>query len=408
LNRLSVKPITNDVPTDHEALCWAQAIPVIPDLETLPKTVLLELDDVKRLPQLSVDLKRFGSDIIGWRIRPDERRVIVQVNYPSLFTIARPTPPGVTAFAEHSPSVWVESGYRHPIAAPMSPAKGQFTLIRKDNSWELIVDLSVQANGATFNLPAIQSPQCSDNARSTLKIRVEPRLVRDRSPSMPTLWTMPGDFPEPLRIWLNQVDDGLVRQLHVARINSNNGPMTVLRFQSGRDLAPPLMPGAVAHQSYLRIPNLFLPVAYKLQPPMRRDWLRELYAPMADRLYWLDATNSKDLAVKSAPINAFRPLIECINYQSPLCHAYRAMTSKPLFQLDSIIAADRPALKLRRKPAPTVPIEPATASQGWVGSFISWVKGAWRVVHKHSETDNSGAIRLMDADRPKEAGGHNS
>ena len=76
---------------------------------------------------------------------------------------------------------------------------------------------------------------------------------------------------------------------------------------------------------YLRLPNLFVPCGSRLQPPLRRDALRQLLAGDADHVTWLRPEQDGTFTPQSLPDNSFRPLSDWVDYV--LTHDHTALQS---------------------------------------------------------------------------------
>src|SRR5262249_60794816 len=79
---------------------------------------------------------------------------------------------------------------------------------------------------------------------------------------------------------------------------------------------PPILvwPGAVALQSALRLPNLFVPHGTRLHPLLRRDVLRRRLAADESLLTWLSPGAGGAPRLFRLPFAAFRPLEDVIEY----------------------------------------------------------------------------------------------
>src|SRR5207248_34779 len=106
------------------------------------------------------------------------------------------------------------------------------------------------------------------------------------------LWVLAGDPVERLRALAEQFDDRLLARLLFAVGEAGGRRVAVLRARPGsgsvqRVAGPPVLVLDALHcRSYLRLPNLFLPVGLRLRPQLRRDAVRELFAADPNTLAW--------------------------------------------------------------------------------------------------------------------------
>src|SRR5207249_7485994 len=93
------------------------------------------------------------------------------------------------------------------------------------------------------------------------------------------LWVLPGDALDRLDALVRDADERLLQRLAFAVGEHDGRHVAVLRTRPGKGDPPVVvLEGALACRSYLRLPNLFLPVGTRLRPPLRRDAVRRLLA----------------------------------------------------------------------------------------------------------------------------------
>ena len=88
----------------------------------------------------------------------------------------------------------------------------------------------------------------------------------------------------------------------------------IIRARPSKHLPPVLVLRAVACRSYLKIPNLFLPVGQRLHPPLRRDAVIRLLAHQADQITWLVPGHEGQFRPQSIADAAFRPMSDWVDY----------------------------------------------------------------------------------------------
>src|SRR5439155_13874703 len=210
---------------------------------------------------------------------------LVLVESPPYFTLLQALDRGSgspRAFVRQAPRVWVEVGYRHPLADQIEPPAGQVALLTAPRGWEYLTDGPLRAGPEQFALPrrAVAGGGRLDDTRLSLTLR----LVPCSSDEPTELWVIVGDPIERLRALAEQSDDRLLARLLFAVGTVGGERVAVLRARPGgvpaqRVAGPPvLVLDALACRPYLRLPNLFLPVGRRLRPPLRRDAVRELLA----------------------------------------------------------------------------------------------------------------------------------
>src|SRR5262249_43007482 len=119
-----------------------------------------------------------------------------------------------------------------------------------------------------------------------------------------------------------------------------------LRVRPSRQPPPELaFPHTQKFASHRRLPpNLFLPCGMQLQPPLRRDIVRQLLADNPDNITWLCPEAEGSFTPQSLPDGAFRQLSDWVEYVLDAEHvALQAWMQSTRFDFESFICAnDRP------------------------------------------------------------------
>jgi hypothetical protein len=317
-------------PAGETVACWHRLLPLqkvpLPPADAPLPPVLFELP-ADQLSRLAGEVRRLGGQRVHfrWLDDSDQRdadRVLVRVAAPPYGTLSRAldpvadSGPGVRAYFEQTPGVWVEVGYRHPLAEQVQPPEGQVVLLRSPSAWSLIDAGPFGAELDDFPLAAGPTDQRRDGDCPE-RLRLTPRLVPDPSDRAAELWVLNDRPRERLRDWAAEVDDRLTARFLVAEGVSAGRPVLVLRARPSRVGPPPLvLPGAEGYRSYLRMTNLFVPVGRRLRPVLRRDVARELLV-RGETVTWLRAEGAGGFTPERLPVDAFRPLAEWVRYHPP-------------------------------------------------------------------------------------------
>ena len=308
--------------------CWPQILtlektPTDQDLgERTP--VLFELPQSAKLADVVSEMLRLGNDRQSFRQHqtPAGVRTLLQVNGPPYYTLLRAIdhtdgPAAPRAYVEQQPRVWVEVGYTHPLAEQIQPAPGTFLLLSSPREWTLIEEGKFHDiyEALRFTIPGQPIRWNAGELKERLKVRL--RLVRGGSDDPAELWVLSEAGISQLEELVYGSDDRLVSRLAFAvgtSDNSQNARTVVVKVRPGKEAPPVLVLEGVACRSYLRIPNLFLPVGYRLHPPLRRDAVKQLLAADPNLDTWLLPQADGQFVPQSLPDNAFRPLSDWVDY----------------------------------------------------------------------------------------------
>ena len=149
-------------------------------------------------------------------------------------------------------------------------------------------------------------------------------------------------------------DNDLLARLAFAVGEKSGERIVVLRVRPSKSVPPVLVLDGLALRSYLRIPNLFLPVSHVLYPPLRRDAVVRLLAGDPARLTWLTPHGDGTFTPESVPDAAFRPLSEWVDYVLELDHhAIKTWLGATQFQFEAFVCKDD--LAKEKKPPRTPP-----------------------------------------------------
>jgi hypothetical protein len=374
----------SEIELTEEIGSWPQLIPLVPaavDPDNRPSPVLFDLPDAADLPTFIAEVRRLGAGTIQWRSTVSPRgerselsaRAQLQVESPPYHSLLCAIP---RAYAEQSPGVWVEVGWRHPLAEIIVPPVNHIVLVAAPRTWELVPDDPFQSGPVSFPLSERSVPT---DAGADLRLPVAVRLVAGRTDDPPELWVLQDRPLDQLHALVQQTDDRLLARLNVAVGTANGRQIAVLRARPGRGVPPVLVLDALACRPYLRLPNLYLPVGQRLRPPLRRDAVRQLFANDAGAVFWLEPGEFGSFAVHSIPEAAFRPLAEAIDYVQD--HAKASLTpwvAGGLFALPPFVVQDLVAPPARRQPArpaaePLAPTpEPVVEQPGILSRIVQW------------------------------------
>ncbi len=262
------------------------------------REVLFCLDDRKQLPEIVNEMLRLGNDRQRFACVTESsvdggEMCLLNVVDPPLYTLLRATDAtaGPVAFTSPAPRVWVEYGFRHPLAQFLQPPADQWLLIRSDRTWQWIESPALTDVYRTLDFRPAGEVVSSPSKREPDRIVVPVRLRESSSVAPAELWVVQADSMAQMESLLKRSNDGLLGRLAFAvtadTLPDSHSPTVVLKARPST--LPPLVLvlDALACRPYLRIPNLFLPLGQQLQPPLRRDAVIQLLAEDADRIHWL-------------------------------------------------------------------------------------------------------------------------
>jgi len=326
--------------------CWPEIVsPVrVGEGEIQTSMVLFALPTTDRLLPLAGELLRLGCDrqdfcylqqgngdsggIPAHPERPAGARgtgigVLLRAVKPPYYTLARALdrPQGLRAFVPTPPGqerVWTEMGYHHSLATSVHAPAGGVLLIAADRwhtlpaaTWVSLYKLiDVELPSTSREHDRVSMPD-AQRLQVTLQLR---RLARETSP---TLWVMDDAGVEQVDRLVQQLPQREISRLLFAVGGTRERPVVLLRAREGRGKPPVLEldESAQSHAPWLDINNLYLPADGILEPPLRRETLKNLLAPDPEQVTWLTPGDGPTtFALERIPDNAFAPLDEWVEY----------------------------------------------------------------------------------------------
>jgi cellulose synthase operon protein C len=320
---------SSGVPLDREVSCWLELLPLVRDdapLSTLEKMpVLFDVPSGEELSRLVLEMLRLGNDRQSYRWLEERKnsndgRALLRVVGPPYYSLLRAIDQlggpdkAPHAFAEHAPGVWIEVGFRHPLADNIRPPKGKILLLRPPRQWLMLPDAPFRDiyEIVEFQLP--DGPTRWQDGSLPHRLTVVPR-VRQAGPAEGTeLWVLRGDAIDELNRFVQNAEDQLLNRLAFAVGEKNGQTVVVLRVRQSKLPPPVLVLPAEEYKSHLKLPNLFLPAGFALNPPLRRDVVRKLMAEDPRQITWLVSGENGSFTPEGLPDDVFRPLTDWVDY----------------------------------------------------------------------------------------------
>ena len=365
----------------HETTNWLQIFPLECDavaVEVGDKTpVLFELTQEGQLAELAIEILRLGNSRQSFRwleagscppLPPGEGpgvRGLLRVIGPPYYSLLRALDQdgAALAYREMAPRVWVQVGYTHPLAEHLKPLAGQLLLIREPRQWSYIPEAAWTDIYEVIDFQLADAVSIWHDVVLT-RIQVPVKLTRAGSAEAAELWLLRDDGIAQLEELVRSSDNELLARLAFAVGEKDGHRVVVLRARPSKNQPPVFVLNGLAFRSYLRIPNLFLPIGTILHPPLRRDAVIKLLAEDRTRLVWLLPSGSA-FTPESVSDDAFRPLNEWIDYVLEYEHqAIKVWLGATQFQFEGFLCKDDaiPEKKPPKAPKPPKkpePLEPA-------------------------------------------------
>lgn len=300
----------------HQARCWAELVRLVrePVGDLRDRPVLFLVPDSGAMLETAAELLRLGCD------RQDFRRTgtwsLLRVAGVPYYTLARALDRvgDLRAFVPSGAErVYVEAGYSHPMGKLLRAEPGQLLLLSPDRPW-----LSLPEGPWTdlYEILELSVPGAVDErvqAEAVPRLAVRLRLVKGAHGEAASLWVLRTDAVARMERLLASLPEESAAGFLFAVTGTREAPVVLVRARPTVRRAATLDVDAEAYRPHAQLPSLFLPSGMSLEPPLRRDKVRQLLAPDADRIAWV-RDGREGLHVERIAESAFRPLDEWVDY----------------------------------------------------------------------------------------------
>lgn len=320
--------------------CWAELVEPRPvrDLDAEIGLVVFLVPDGASMTDLAGELLRLGCDRLEWRATPAGHllraasppyySLLRAIDDPSISLGASAQATNGTAKAARAAAsgarprafvpapkgqdrVWVAIGFEHPLARFLKPEEGSTLFVGPEGFVSLpdgvwndmygLVDLRVPGDRTSRTYAPGEPP----------RLAVKLRLARAGSVAAPALWVLREDAIAKVERLLASLPEEAVRGLLFAACEREGETVVVIRARPGARASVEI--DGEAYRAHGSIANLYLPCEATLEPPLRRDRVRDSLAPDADDVVWLRPA-AGSFQIERAPDATFQPLSDWVEY----------------------------------------------------------------------------------------------
>jgi hypothetical protein len=286
-----------------------------------PVVFVLDADRAGRgALDLMGELLRLGCD--RQEVRTVDGRAYVRAVAPPYYTAVRAIEraDGIEAYLPATGGdsrVLVEIGWEHPLAWRIKAPEGHTIYIPGEGPWRIIPDGEWTLLDTLLDLQAPPPATPLASGPPPGRLRVSLRLGRSGRLEPATLWTLEGERAEEEvdRLVQGLPEAVLPRVLFaVARRADDGEPIVVLRARPGGKAPPELGLRGARYAPHPQLANLFIPCDAIVEPPLRRERLRQALLPNADEIAWLRPIDQHRFRLERIAEHAFQPLDEWVDY----------------------------------------------------------------------------------------------
>ena len=381
-----------------DARCWAEVVAMKRGAIETAERVVFVAPDAETMLETAGELLRLGCD--RQEMMRADGAFLLRATAPPFYTVARAIDrvAGVRAFVAAGERVWLEVGWTHPLALHLRPADDEIVFLSPHEPWRTVAD------GAWTNVYEIVDVVVPKGVRTHEKqgremprLRVPLRLAHGADES-PTLWVIRRDAIEKVERMIKNVPGEVIEGLLFA-VTTSSPPTVVLRARPSKKPIAIEIDGEAFHP-HMQIANLFLPRARSIEPPLRRDVVRELLAPDADAITWVTGDGDA-IAVERIADAAFVPLASWVEYAIDRATELDAWVQSARFEFAEYVVEaepsrpeddhedDEPKKKSKKREPPRAPEPPPPAR-------VETSRAKTKIIREDAPTSNAAPDAVIE------------
>ncbi len=287
-------------------------------------TVLFLIADAKNLYSLAGELLRLGCDRQSFCFLSNSQAMLRAIQ-PPYYSVMKALDKinGLGAYLA-SPvgqdELWTELGYEHALTQHIKIPEQSLGLISANGDWQYLPNgkwISIY-DAMQVELPGeLHKQEAIDFSRHFI---VKLKLVFAARTTSPTLWVIKKDAINMTENLVRHLPEKDINQLLFTVCGDVDHPIVILKSRPSQGHAPVLEITGESCSNWMDIENLFLPYDAIIEPPLRREKIKELLANDPDSLTILSPANSdQDAAMVGVEVDrishsAFSPLDEWVDY----------------------------------------------------------------------------------------------
>ncbi len=309
---VSVGDVASDEDPRHAAT-WAEVLSAERTHEPTEADPALFLAPIADLVTIAGELLRLGCDRQRWATSADQALLLAQA--PPWYTVLKALDPGspLQVFVQAVPRVWVQAGWEHPLAMAVRPPDDQLVLIPGSGPWIRAADGPWTSLYDRLDLVLPDAPVTLTPDAEPPRIAVPLRLVDSGRNEPPSLWVLRVDVERKMDALLSHLPDDVIDRLLFAA-TTDDPPTVVLRARPSPTGPPAIEVQGERYAPLLGLLNLFRPDDTTLEPPLRRDKVREVLATEPFETAWLARREDGGFELQRIAEEAFRPLSSWVDY----------------------------------------------------------------------------------------------
>ena len=299
--------------TARAVRCWAEALQPVPvGVTGVPALVIFATAHAAEVLDVAAELVRLGCDRLDISVHGDTG--FVRVVDPPTYSIVRALDRdrGLRVFGPDPAGqevTWTELGYRHPLAAHLVPEPASLLLVGTDR-WRTAPDANWHGLESALELAVPGDKVAHVATKLPARRKIELKLSMGRR-EITSLWVMRAHGVAAVDRLLEYLPEEIVARLQFAVA----GDVVILRARTGRHPAPDLsLKEAEEYAPLGGMADVYAPAGAIVEPPLRRERLRQILGIGTAEVMWLARTEGKRFRVERIADSAFAPLAEWAEY----------------------------------------------------------------------------------------------
>lgn len=305
----------------ESASCWGELFSPreVSESEISLRFVIFLLYEQDDLINLAGELLRLGCDRQSYAVQKVNGRkaILLRAAEPPYYSVASSfdrsrTFKSFVPIRNGQEAIFTEFGFTHPLAKELSVEPGTFLLVKRNGSW---VSFKEPEWHDIYTLVDFKVPDLLENYENVgldKKLEVELSLTRAVRNERTLFWVIEKNAIETIDKMVSSLPNDILNKFLFAVVGENKNPTIVLRSRTNQ--APEIDINANQYVPFMKISNLFIPKDKNIEPPLRREKVRELLAPNDETIAWISPIEENSFEIKNIEEASFSPLIEWVDY----------------------------------------------------------------------------------------------
>lgn len=221
----------------------------------------------------------------------------------------------IRAYTQRRPGLWVECEFTHPLERGLVPPRDRWWLLASPRRWTEWGAPEFEPISTALEIaPLTAAPLLKPRVRTRLPVTL--RLVPTPMLATPSLWVLDQSAIANWEEWLRSVGEADLNCFRFAVATSQFEQRLVLWWSEAKrsPKLTTLPSGAAGYAALPAVSDIYVPVGWRLDPPLAPSRWSQLLRRRAQTVVWLEPYEGDRFRPFELETSAFHPLTEWVEY----------------------------------------------------------------------------------------------